>query len=223
MRETRCSAFGLLYGVMGEGAMEQETLPPVSDFTRAERWLLVQALNAGINAPETSSVGRLFDAVAALAGLCQKASYEGQAAAELEAMVDREGKPEPYRFDLSSPDTDRPWRVDWGPAIEAVLADMARGASVSDISTSFHAGLVNVIVRVAEQAKLSRIVLGGGCFQNTSLLESTITALRGAGFQVFWPCQVPANDGGLALGQLAWATRLNQKGEATCAWPYRDA
>lgn len=223
MREPRRSAIGLLHALKGEGLIEWESLPPVSDFARAERRLLVQALKAGVNAPQTSSVGRLFDAVAALAGICQKASYEGQAAAELEASIDREGTPQRYRFGLSAPDTDCPWQVDWGPAIEGVLADIARGASVSDIATAFHAGLVDVIIRVAEQFQLSHIVLGGGCFQNSYLLDSAIRNLQDEGFQVFWPCQVPINDGGLALGQLAWAARLNQRGEATCAWPYRDA
>nr|WP_284709333.1 carbamoyltransferase HypF [Marinobacter sediminum] len=223
MREPRRSAFGLLYALIGEELTECEALPPVSDFTRAERKLLLQALKAGLNAPETSSVGRLFDAVAALAGICQKASYEGQAAAELEAVLDRESTPQPYRFDLSAPDTDRPWQVDWAPVIEGVLADIARGASVSEISAAFHGGLVNVIVSMAKQSQLSCIVLAGGCFQNSYLLESTILALKAAGFQAFWSCQVPANDGGLALGQLAWASRLNQDREAPCAWPYRDA
>ncbi len=222
VREPRRSALGVLYALMGEQAMEYEALPPVGGFTRAERKLLLQALKAGLNTPETSSVGRLFDAVAALAGVCQKSSYEGQAAAELEAVRDREGTPQSYRFDLSAPDDDRPWQVDWAPAIHGVLVDIARGAPVSAISAAFHGGLVNVIVSVAKQAKLSRIVLGGGCFQNTCLLESTIMALRGAGFQVFWPCQIPPNDGGLALGQLAWATRLNQNREAPCVWPYQD-
>jgi hydrogenase maturation protein HypF len=221
-REPRRSALGVLYALMGEQAMEHEALPPVGGFTRAERKLLLQALKVELNAPETSSVGRLFDAVAALTGVCQKASYEGQAAAELEAVRDREERSQSYRFDLSAPDGDRPWQVDWAPAIQGVLADIARGASVSGISAAFHGGLVNVIVSVAKKAKLSRIVLGGGCFQNTCLLESTILALRAAGFQVFWPCQIPPNDGGLALGQLAWATRLNQNREAPCVWPYQD-
>jgi len=223
MGEPRRSALGLLYALLGDQVMECETLAPVRSFTRTERKLLVQSLRAGLNAPETSSVGRLFDAVAALAGICQQASYEGQAAGELEAARGRDNRALPYPFELSPPEAGRPWQVDWAPAIHALLEDVRRGRSVSGISAAFHQGLVNAIVAVARQAKLSRVILAGGCFQNACLLESTITALEGAGFQVFWPCRIPPNDGGLALGQLAWASGALWGREGACVWPYRDA
>ncbi|AOY86863.1 carbamoyltransferase HypF [Marinobacter salinus] len=221
-REPRRSALGILYALMGEPVMGFESLLPVSDFSRAERKLLLQALKSGLNAPETSSIGRLFDAVAALVGIRQKASYEGQAAAELEAMQGCEAGARAYKFGLSVPGADRPWQVDWEPVIQGILADIARSAPVSEISAAFQQALVNVIVRVAKRAELSRIALGGGCFQNACLLGTTVTALNRAGFQVFWPCQVPPNDGGLALGQLAWASRVHQNREALCVWPYQD-
>ncbi|MCG2580294.1 MAG: carbamoyltransferase HypF [Marinobacter sp.] len=223
MGEPRRSALGLLYALLGDQVMECETLAPLRSFTRAERKLLIQSLGAGLNAPETSSVGRLFDAVAALAGVCQQASYEGQAAGELEAACGRDNRASPYPFELSAPEADRPWEIDWAPAVYALLEDVRLGQPVSGISGAFHQGLVNVIVAVARQAKLSRVVLAGGCFQNACLLESTITALESAGFQVFWPCRIPPNDGGLALGQLAWATGVLQGREGACVWPYRDA
>ncbi len=223
MGEPRRSALGLLYALMGQRVMECEALAPVNSFSKAERKLLVQSLEAGLNAPETSSVGRLFDAVAALSGICLQASYEGQAAGELEAALDRDNTASPYRFGLSAPEADRPLQVDWAPAVYALLEDIQRGKPVSGIAASFHLGLVNAIVAVAKQAKLSRIVLAGGCFQNACLLESTITALEGAGFQVFWPCRLPPNDGGLAVGQLAWATGALQGREGPCVWPCRDA
>ncbi|MBW7470824.1 carbamoyltransferase HypF [Marinobacter sp. F4218] len=223
MKEPRRSALGLLHALMAEQADEWETLAPVNSFTKAEKKLLMQALKAGLNAPETSSVGRLFDAVAALSGVCLRASYEGQAAAELEAVLGRTDTTSPYRFELPEPEAARPWQVDWAPAVFALLDDMERGEPVSGISAAFHQGLVNAIVAVAKQTKLSRVVLAGGCFQNACLLESTITALEGAGFQVFWPCRLPPNDGGLAVGQLAWATGALQGREGPCVWPYRDA
>lgn len=223
MKEPRRSAFGMLYALMGEQVAECEALLPVNSFTRAERKLLIQSLKAGLNAPETSSAGRLFDAVAALSGICQLASYEGQAAGELEAVRDRDNTVSPYRFELSAPEAGRPWQLDWGPAVYALLEDIQRRKSVSRISASFHQGLVNAIVAVAKQAKLSRVVLAGGCFQNACLLELTISALEGAGFQVFWPCRIPPNDGGLALGQLAWAAGAIQGREGPCALPYRGA
>lgn len=223
MREPRRSAFGLLYALMGEQVTECEALAPVNSFSKAERRLLIQSLKAGLNAPETSSMGRLFDSVAALAGICLQASYEGQAAGELEAALDRTDTAPPYRFEVSVPEAGRPWQVDWAPAVSALLDDIQRGKPVSGIATGFHRGLVNAIVAVAKQAKLSRVVLAGGCFQNACLLELTITALKGAGFQVFWPCRLPPNDGGLSVGQLAWATGALWGREGPCAWPCRDA
>ena len=223
MREPRRSAFELLYALMGAQVMECQALAPVNSFSKAERKLLIQSLKAGLNAPETSSVGRLFDAVAALTGICLQASYEGQAAGELEAALDRTDTASPYRFELSVPEADRPWQVDWAPAVYALLEDLRRGKPVSGIAAGFHQGLVNAIVAVAKQAKLSRVVLAGGCFQNACLLELTITALKGAGFQVFWPCRLPPNDGGLSVGQLAWATGALWGREGPCAWPCRDA
>ncbi|WP_417566546.1 carbamoyltransferase HypF [Marinobacter sp.] len=221
MREPRRCAFGLLYALMGEQVVECEAVRPMNSFSKVERRLLIQSLKAGLNAPETSSVGRLFDAVAALAGICQQTSYEGQAAGELEAVLGPEDDGVPYRFALSAPDAAGPWQIDWAPAISALLEDVQKGRPVSGIASGFHHGLVNAIVAVAKQAKLSRVVLAGGCFQNACLLELTITALEGAGFQVFWPCRLPPNDGGLAVGQLAWAAGVLQGREAPCVWPCR--
>jgi len=223
MREPRRSAFGLLYALTGDRIVDLEALPPVGDFTPAERRLLLQALKTGLNAPETSSIGRLFDAVAALTGLCLRASYEGQAAGELEAVCESRGGVPAYEFEVGSPVTGQPRVVDWAPALRQLLADVRQGAPISRMSAAFHQGLVNVILRIARRANLPRVVLGGGCFQNASLLESTVTALKDAGFQVFWPCQVPPNDGGLALGQLAWAAERYKGTEAPCVWPYPDA
>lgn len=222
MREPRRSAFGLLYELMGEKMLEWEALPPVGSFSRAERNLLLQALKKELNAPKTSSIGRLFDAVAALTGVCLTASYEGQAAGELEAIRHTQGEVSAYEFEVSGPVAAGPWVIDWAPAIDQLLVDTQGGTPVSRMSSAFHQGLANVIVKVAEQAGVSRVVLGGGCFQNACLLESAVAALEGAGFQVFWPRQIPPNDGGLALGQLAWASGLYKDEEASCAWPCLD-
>ncbi|MCG7198828.1 carbamoyltransferase HypF [Marinobacter pelagius] len=222
MREPRRSAFGLLYELVGEQMTEWETLAAVGCFTRAERKLLLQALRTELNAPKTSSIGRLFDAVAALTGVCLKASYEGQAAGELEAIRDSRAEVPAYEFAVSSPAAAGPRVIDWAPAIYQLLADIQDGKPVSRLSSAFHQGLANVIVSVARQTGLSRVVLGGGCFQNACLLESSVDALERAGFQVFWPRRIPPNDGGLALGQMAWASGLYRDKEAPCAWPCRD-
>ncbi|HSH12149.1 MAG TPA: Sua5/YciO/YrdC/YwlC family protein, partial [Desulfurivibrionaceae bacterium] len=127
MREPRRAAFGLLYELAGEEIVDWETLPPVGDFTRAERTLLLQALRKKLNAPETSSLGRLFDAVAALTGVCLKASYEGQAAGELEAIRDTQGGVTAYEFSVSGPSAEGPEAIDWAPAIDQLLADIRDG------------------------------------------------------------------------------------------------
>jgi predicted NodU family carbamoyl transferase len=91
--------------------------------------------------------------------------------------------------------------------IESILADLARGVSVSDISAKFHNALVEAIVTVASRIGAQRVALSGGCFQNRYLTERAVTRLREEGFQPYWHQRVPPNDGGIALGQVAAARR----------------
>lgn len=152
-------------------------------------------LERNLNCHRTSSAGRLFDAVAALCGFSGRVSYEGQAAAELEAEAAGQGRyPMGYADGI----------LDWEPAIRALLADLEAGVPRSVVSYRFHAGLADGIVQVARALGVRRVVLTGGCFQNVLLTELTADALRSAGFEPYWHRQVPPNDGGLAAGQL-WA------------------
>lgn len=170
---------------------------------------LESMLRAGINVPLTSSCGRLCDAVAALLGLGDVASYEGQLATELEASVDRDawGRGNGYAFALTAS------HIDPAPMWLAVLDDLVARVPVGVIAARFHLGLVHALVamtqRLTQRANpvwQPRVVLSGGVFQNALLLSGLTRHLEVAGYAVLSPSRVPANDGGLALGQAVVAS-----------------
>jgi hydrogenase maturation protein HypF len=216
-REPRRSAVGLLYAAFGDRAFAMTELPPVAAFTATERAVLSAMLARAVNAPAASSVGRLFDAFAALGGLRQHATYEGQAAAELEWAAGERADNAGYTFAIRHQSRDSAMVVDWQPALEAALADLRGGAAAGTLSERLHAGLAKAIVAVACRIGLNRVALTGGCFQNARLTEAAVIALREAGFEPVWHRQVPPNDGGIALGQAAWAGWTGQAGDASCA------
>ena len=156
-------------------------------------------LERGINTVPTTSVGRLFDAVASITGLAQQNRFEGQAAMLLENEIGALRTEEAYPFNGG----------DWAPVIEQVLKDRGEGMAVSTIAARFHNALVNWIVEVAEAAGLRQIVLSGGVFQNRYLTERAAAALESRGYVVHTHQRVPPNDGGIALGQavMAWIWR----------------
>jgi hydrogenase maturation protein HypF len=207
---------GILYEVFGREGLRNHALPPIADFSKREIALLEKALDRGLNAPVTSSAGRLFDAVASLIGLRQRVTFEGQAAIELESVIDFNIH-DVYPFRLSD---DSPRVVDWGPMIQEILLDLQRGESAGYISAKFHNTLTEVIVEVAQEIAQPRIVLTGGCFQNRYLLEKSIQRLSQENFKPYWHQRVPTNDGGISLGQVigaaraARATMLSAKGAA---------
>jgi hydrogenase maturation protein HypF len=206
VREPRRAAVGLLYEALGEAALGRADLDPVAAFAPAERRLLARMLERGVNAPRTSSVGRLFDAVAALAGLRQRNTYEGQAAMALEWCA-APGLEEAYRLPLV-PAGAEAWVVDWEPMLHELLADVAAGVDRGCLSARFHNGLVAAAVAVARCAGQERVVLTGGCLQNRLLTERLVVRLRAAGFRPYWHQRVPPNDGGLALGQAVAARQI---------------
>ncbi len=165
-------------------------------------------LRAGINVPLTSSCGRLFDAVAAMLGLGDIASYEGQLACELEACVDADAwaRGDGYAFALTNS------HIDPGPMWLGMLDDLVAQVPVGVIAARFHLGLVQALVAMAQRLTQEadpvwqpRVVLSGGVFQNALLLSGLTRQLKGAGYAVLSPSRVPANDGGLALGQAVVA------------------
>jgi hydrogenase maturation protein HypF len=202
VREPRRAALGLLHAAFGEKALAMTDLAPVAAFTPSERAVLGGMLRGGVNAPVTTSAGRLFDGFAALCGLCQRAGYEGQAAAALEACADGGGR----AYDLPvTGGNGHPMVVDWRPALEAALTDLRGGGSAGAVAEALHNGLAAAVAAVAARAGERRVVLTGGCFQNVRLTEAAVGALRAAGREPFRHERVPPNDGGLAVGQAAWA------------------
>ncbi len=216
-REPRRAALGLLCEAFGTSALAMTDLAPVAAFTAREREGLGVMLARGINSPPTSSMGRLFDAFAALCGLRQRASYEGQAASQLEwAALDCQGG-RAYPFPLLAPaEAGGPHVMDWAEALQAALSDLRGGIAAGKISEALHNGLANAIVALAERFGERRVALTGGCFQNARLLETTVGALRAAGFEPLWHRRVPPNDGGLALGQAVWAAWREAEERKTC-------
>jgi hydrogenase maturation protein HypF len=199
------TAIGLLWELWGEALFERDAPVPLRVCPPPDRIVLQSMLERGVQAPVTSSIGRLFDAVASITGLRQRVSFDGQAAMELEWAAEGEQSNEVYPFRIGSAGAIResPRQiVDWEPMITAILDDVQRGVAIGVISAKFHNTLAETIVAVAQRAGLERVVLGGGCFQNRLLLEGTVRRLRTAGLRPFWPHRVPPNDGGLALGQL---------------------
>jgi hydrogenase maturation protein HypF len=190
---------------------------------------VLQLIEKRTACPETSSMGRLFDAVSALLGICTRVSYEGQAAIELEASISD------FRFPISdcesehrTPNTEHrrlpddrtlypfnldvsttPWTVDPCDIVRAVLDDLRAGTPRGLIAARFHNTIVELVravcVLIRRERGLSTVTLSGGCFQNTFLLEHVTAVLERDGFDVRYHRLVPTNDGGLALGQAVVA------------------
>ena len=185
----------------------QVALPPAFGDIAQPRWNMVARMSLqGMASPFTSSMGRLFDAVAAICGVRLEVTYEGQGAVEFEALADRTAA-EPYPLEFEH--RGQTVALDPRPMIRAVLDDIRAGVPVSTISARFHAGLArataDVLVIVAEREDLQLAVLSGGVFQNRLLLELTLDALRAAGLRVLVPERLAPNDGQIAFGQVAVA------------------
>jgi hydrogenase maturation protein HypF len=165
---------------------------------RAGRFIdprIATLLESGAHTPLTSSVGRLFDAVAYLTGLSRQNLFEGQAAMSLERAAGATQSDECYRIPGG----------DWAPLIGEMVADIDRRTAPGIISAKFHNTLANWILEVACASGVRQVVLSGGVFQNTYLTHRALRLLRADGFTVFTHHQVPPNDGGLALGQAVLA------------------
>jgi len=204
VREPRRSGLGLLFEAYGESAFDPSAgSATVHSFSDLELNGIRRMLQQKLNTPVTSSVGRLFDAIASLAGVRQRANFEGQAAMELEFLLDLAAKEDAYSFGVGH--RNESIIVDWQPCLEQVLQDLRCRVAPGVISARFHNGLVEAIVAVARQTALKKVILSGGCFQNRYLTERTIERLRQSGFRPYWHQRVPPNDGGICLGQVVAA------------------
>jgi hydrogenase maturation protein HypF len=188
---------------------EDVARPPALAAIDPQTWrAVVQMVATGTSAPLTTSMGRLFDGVAALCGVRAEVSYEGQAAIELEALADP-AEDGAYGFAFGTGSDGGPDVLDPAPAIEEILADLAAGVPAAVVSARFHAGVANATAhtcaRLASVAGLDTAVLCGGVFQNRLLLARTAAALERAGMRVLVPERLPPNDGQIAFGQVAVA------------------
>ena len=189
-------------------ALDGSDLDDLDDLAVVERnrdqWSAVLSVaRAGIHAPLTSSAGRLFDAVAAIAGVRDRITYEGQAAIELEQRVDLH-EAGTYPTETNGDD---PFVIDPAPLIRAVVADQRAGMPTGVIAGRFHHGVVDLIAAACERSRaitgLRTVALSGGVFQNALLVERLVPRLADAGFEVLTHRRFPANDGGISLGQAA--------------------
>jgi hydrogenase maturation protein HypF len=180
-----------------------ESLLPMRAFSEGGLRTVKHQIEKGVNAPQTSSMGRLFDAAAVLAGLRQTVTYEGQAAIELEALLDP-GETGAYYFEIGN------GIFDAHPVMAALLADRLAGVPSGRIAARFHNGVAELVLALCSRLRasegISRVALSGGVWQNATLLTEATRRLQSAGFEVLSHHKVPPNDGGVSLGQAAVAT-----------------
>ncbi len=229
-------ALSLLWEAYGE-AFAALDLPVVGDRAPEEMLVLTQMLRTGLHAPQTSSMGRLFDGVSALLGVRERCHYEAQAAIELEQLVDpdaagcveakRDGQSaggypatdgggigRPFAWELCGPEQ-WPWRIDTRPMVRELVREACRrDTTTAQLSGRFHRTVVDIVQGTCDAIRtrtgIERVVLSGGVFQNEILLRGCHEALEDGGFEVYSHNRVPANDGGVALGQAAvagWGAR----------------
>jgi hydrogenase maturation protein HypF len=208
IREPRRTALGLLWEREGD-ALFAGSHPLFASFSSEELGVLRRMLERGVGCPRTSSVGRLFDGVAAMAGGHAFSCFEGQAAMALEHALDGLVGDESYPFAVTM--SDGLWILDWGPLIEAVGRDVFHKVPLALVSLRFHNALAEGIVAWARAVREPRVVLAGGCFQNKYLTERAVRRLREEGFEPFWSRNVPPNDGGLAVGQIVAGARALER------------
>lgn len=194
-----------------EGLPWDDRLPCVAHCPETQRRTLRQQLERNLNCVPTSSMGRLFDAVAALIGVRQSVSYEAQAAMEMEALADHVSRATPYPVSILA---SAPHVVDTGAMLSAICSDVIDGTPPGVVSSRFHRTIVQLIAELCNRARteegIDRVALSGGVFQNVLLLQHTVETLEEAGFEVLVHRVVPPNDGGLALGQAIAAAMRDE-------------
>ena len=212
IRDGRKCALSVLY----EACRDRKDLESVISslgFSPKEHSLVWHLLTTKGSSPKTSSVGRLFDAFSAIFGLCATSSFEGEAAAQVEFAAMSSQCRETYPFHLI-PGTI--YQIDWRPMVVSALQDREQRVPVPDIMAKFHHTLVAITARVAELSQQKTLALSGGVFQNRLLVEAMVEKLEPKGFRVLRHRDLPPNDGGLAVGQIA-ALRGKLLETASCA------
>ena len=213
-------ALSHLKGAFGEDGLEL-ALKHLKKVNPDKILMVDKLIEKRINAPLTSSVGRLFDAVSSLIGIRNEINYEGQAAMELEmACDDKEKKSYPFNILKEG----EKFIVDPGPTIRSVVTDLGKGERRDAIAARFHNSLALIILQscrlIRERTGLNRVALSGGVFQNMYLLQRVFPLLESANFQVYTHNQVPPNDGGISLGQAAvahYGRKIKKEQKIKCA------
>jgi hydrogenase maturation protein HypF len=200
-KDTRRSLAGILYEMFGENIPVDKLC---SSLSPNDLNIFIRMLKKNINCFTTSSAGRLFDAVSSLLNICQRSTYEGQAAMMLEFIADKQIK---TFYDINFIEEER-LIVNWQPMFEQMFIDLEKEISASEISAKFHNTLAEIITTLANRAAQRNVVLTGGCFQNVLLLELTIDRLTENGFTPHWNQKIPTNDGGISFGQAVFANHL---------------
>jgi hydrogenase maturation protein HypF len=173
---------------------------------------LVKMIQVGINAPLTSSLGRIFDAVSVILNYREKISYEGEAAVALEMLATGlRGKPYPFEFLTEAGST----VIDLQPTLKEIIEELNQNISKNRIAARFHSAIIEVVGAVCQKIEktggLKKVCLSGGCFMNRILLEGCFRRLTDLGFEVYFNSQVPINDGGLAVGQALIANARKEQ------------
>ncbi len=191
-------------------------LAPVAHASAEAARVLQQQLEGGLNCVASTSVGRLFDAVASLAGVKQLIDYEAEAAMNLQTLAAASHVDGSYSLPVLGGE---PLRIDWRPAVAEIVGEVLAGVAAATIAARFHAGvaaaIADVCTRLQRRTGIDTVGLTGGVFQNAVLVELTVKALQAAGFDVLLHERVPPNDGGLALGQATIVARAGS-GDQPC-------
>jgi hydrogenase maturation protein HypF len=197
-----------LYHAYGD-ALFDLAIPFVQELDWETASIILQMVQRGVNSPLTSSCGRLFDGVSALLGIRKEIAYEGQAAIELEMSRDP-GEEGDYAFDINAEAGG--WIMETTPIIQGVVMDLLKGEGPDVISGRFHNTLIKMLHEICTiirtESNIEQVALSGGAFQNETLLSGLTKVLGADGFDVLSHAQVPANDGGLSLGQAVIAGSL---------------
>ncbi|UCG27593.1 MAG: carbamoyltransferase HypF [Bacteroidales bacterium] len=198
-------AISYLYRFFGEEFLSLN-LPFIQKIRGHDIQLILEAIRKKINCPLTSSAGRLFDAIAAITSLCTHSDFHAEAPMRLESIIEQ-GYDEEYGFRLQE-------KISFEETIRGVVADVVSNVPRSVISARFHNTIISLIFAavsdLAGKSTIRKVVLSGGTFQNKYILERIENRLKKEGLEVFIPHQVPANDGGIALGQLIVAAKRKE-------------
>jgi hydrogenase maturation protein HypF len=203
------TGFALGLQALGEPADALAAFPALRTLDARECQVFTTMVRCGLHSPPVSSMGRLFDGIAALLGVCSHAEYEAQGPIELEGLLDRDltMPRDPYRFGVA--EDGGPPEIDPRPVIREIAADLARGVPVATISRRFHGAVVAMVLERCETLRrehgVGQVVLSGGVFLNEFLVVNCLVGLREAGFSGYSHRLVPTNDGGIALGQVVVA------------------